>query len=77
MSDGTVTLITGEVVASDSEAWRAECEARHVLRIRHKARRHEYLNRVEDRRGKASRDKLFTDVMALWNALRGDVVESR
>lgn len=35
-------LHTGEEVPSDSEAWRAECEARHVLRLP-QAERMEYL----------------------------------
>lgn len=78
-----VSLFDGSVVRSDSEEWRAECEARHVLRLsgylvtddrgrqqrtsaqRH---RHEYLERVEQKRGRASRDELQAHVMRIWNS---------
>ncbi|MBB3017641.1 uncharacterized protein with PIN domain [Microvirga lupini] len=45
-----VTLYTGEQVPSDSEAWRAECEARHILTMT-QAQRMEFFTMVEKRRG--------------------------
>ncbi len=67
-----VALVDGTFVDSTSELWRAECEARHVLRLRSKMQRHEYLARVEAKRGKDSRDVLQAAVMALWQRLRFD-----
>ena len=47
---GKVTLHTGQLVDSDSEAWRAECEARTILAMPfHK--RAEFFQLVEQRRG--------------------------
>jgi hypothetical protein len=66
-----VRLADGTVVDSASEAWRAECEARHVLRLPTKMRRYDYLDRVEGKRGKASREALQAAVMALWAQLHG------
>ncbi len=46
----TVTLATGEQVPSDSEAWRAECEARAVLAMG-LVKRSEFFELVGKRRG--------------------------
>lgn len=40
---GTVTLIDGREVPSDSEEWRAECEARHILNMPSKADRRDFV----------------------------------
>lgn len=45
-----VTLCDGRQVPSDSEEWRAECEARYVLAIPHE-KRAEFYQRIEARRG--------------------------
>lgn len=45
-----VTLACGRQVQSDSEAWRAECEARYVLAMSLE-KRAEFLALVEQRRG--------------------------
>lgn len=45
-----VTLVTGEQVPSDSEAWRAETEARAVLGMP-QAKRTEFFDLVSKRRG--------------------------
>lgn len=50
-------LHDGTEVASDSEAWRAECEAATVAAMR-PARRLAYLQAVEKRRGKTASDRL-------------------
>lgn len=63
-----VTLHDGRVVDTWSEEWRAECEARAVLRMRSKGDRYAWLNAVENRRGKAARDALHARVLAIWRA---------
>lgn len=45
-----VTLVTGERVPSDSEAWRAECEARAIL-TKSIAQRAEFFELIGKRRG--------------------------
>lgn len=45
-----VTLHTGEQVDSASEAWRAECEARHILAMA-MPQRDEFFQAVERKRG--------------------------
>ena len=65
-----VRLIDGTEVDSCSEAWRAECETRHVLKLPNKAARHAYLARVESKRGKTNRDALEAAVLAVWRAAR-------
>jgi hypothetical protein len=65
-----VTLIDGTVVPSDSEAWRAECEARGVLRLPTKMRRLAYVRGVEEKRGFESAQKLRRDVIRVWEHQR-------
>lgn len=66
-----VTLHDGRVVDSWSEAWRAECEALHVLRLPSKHARHAYLDRVASKRGCAARNALERLAMDVWAALKG------
>lgn len=66
VSLSNVTLIDGRSVRSDSEEWRAECEARAVLRMRSRGVRRGWLLKVEQRRGKENADALYRDVMRLW-----------
>lgn len=61
-----VTLRTGEVVSSASEAWRAECEARHVLAIPGRLARRDYLEGIRKRRGEAGYKYLADLVLAIW-----------
>ena len=61
-----VTLADGRQVLSDSEDWRAECEARHILNMPTKAARHEQLALVEKHRGGAGRKELEDRIMELW-----------
>ncbi len=61
-----VTLRDGTECAKDSEAWRAECEARHVLNLPSKQRRRAYLDMVEQRRGADSPKALERLVVLLW-----------
>lgn len=52
-----VTLWDGQQVPSDSEAWRAECEARAVLAVPHEARAN-MLERIEQKRGAEAKARL-------------------
>lgn len=61
-----VTLIDGTVVPSDSEAWRAECEARGVLRLPGRMRRNAYMHGVEQKRGTEAAQRLRRDVWRMW-----------
>jgi hypothetical protein len=54
----TVTLVTGAVVCSFCEAFRAECEAQFVLSLPTKDQRREYLAKVSRRRGDAAGNQL-------------------
>lgn len=47
----TVTLIDGSRVDSASEAWRHECEARHIARLPTRQQRQDYIASVSQRRG--------------------------
>lgn len=61
-----VTLIDGRQVDSYSEAWRAECEARHVLSIPNILARREYLAAISKRRGEKAGKELADLVRAVW-----------
>ena len=61
-----VILHDGRVVHSSSEEWRAECEARHVLRLPDVKARRAYLRRAGSKRGEAARAQLETHILALW-----------
>lgn len=47
-TDQVAKLIDGTVVCTYCEAWRAECEARHILAIPDKVARREYLRGREE-----------------------------
>ncbi|WVR18307.1 hypothetical protein y223_00027 [Bordetella phage PY223] len=51
-------LIDGREVASDSEEWRHECEARHVASQPTQIDRRNYLDDVRARRGDAAAQQL-------------------
>jgi hypothetical protein len=53
-----------------TEAWRHECEVRHVLKMATRQQRAEYLDGVERKRGKAPADRLRRDVATAWRAAR-------
>lgn len=61
-----VTLIDGTQVDSASEAWRLECEARHVLAMPNIYTRRLYLAEVTKRRGEAGGKYLADKVRAVW-----------
>lgn len=59
-------LPDGREVDTWSEEWRAHCEALHVLQIKRRVDRQLYLERVRQKRGVQSSEKLAGDVFALW-----------
>ena len=61
-----VELHDGRQVSNYSEEWRAECEARAVLRLPTKLRRQGYIIRVREKRGDEAANALERHVMKLW-----------
>lgn len=61
-----VTLMDGREVQSDSEEWRAECEARYLLNRPTIDERRALLAAIEKRRGKAAREDLEQRALAIW-----------
>ena len=53
-------------VDKNSEAWRLECEARHVLSLKDKKARNAYLGRIRVKRGDQAADKLEGAVYRAW-----------
>ena len=62
-----VVLIDGSVVASDSEAWRHECEARAIAKLATLADRRAWLEVIELRRGREEAERLRETMKALWS----------
>ena len=63
-----VTLIDGTVVDCDSEAWRFECEARHILNMPNKPIRIATLENIEKKRGQLARLALEGKILEVWTA---------
>ena len=63
-----VELYDGRQVSNYSEEWRAECEARAVVRLSTKMARRAYIWRVREKRGDAAANALERLVWALWEA---------
>lgn len=63
-----VALLDGTVVDSSSEAWRHECEARHLLDGMQLIPRRAYLAAIKTRRGDAAYNALTATVVAIWTA---------
>lgn len=61
-----VTLHDGREVPSDSEEWRAECEARYLLNRPSIDERRALLAAIEKRRGKQAREELEQRALAIW-----------
>ena len=66
MTRQTVTLIDGTQVDSWAEAWRAECEARHILAMLNVDLRRGYLADITKRRGEVAGKALSDLVRAVW-----------
>lgn len=67
-----VALADGTQVSNYSEAWRIECEARSVLRIRTLEARQDRLRLIEKKRGKRAADQIKDAMLAVWNARMSD-----
>ena len=63
----SITLRDGRIVCSSCQAWRLECEARHVLTLPH---RREYLDEIRKRRGDEAYHALRNEMVALQEATR-------
>lgn len=63
-----VRLIDGSDAPSDSEAWRHECEARHIAALPTLAQRREHLGEIERRRGQEAAGELRATIKRLWKA---------
>ena len=61
-----VALIDGSQVCNYCEAWRVECEARHILTMPSRESRRGYIERVRQKRGEAAARTLADLVMAIW-----------
>jgi hypothetical protein len=62
-----VTLRDGRVVCSSCQAWRLECEARHVLALPH---RRAYLDEIRAKRGVEAYHDLRNEMLSLQEASR-------
>ena len=60
-------LIDGREVASDSEDWRHECEARAIARLPSLADRRAWLEDIKRKRGPAEATRLRETMKQLWN----------
>jgi hypothetical protein len=62
----TVTLATGAQVCTYCEGHRHECEARHVIALRDKFARREYIENITKKRGEKAGKALGDTVKNLW-----------
>ena len=65
IESSAVTLLDGKNVCPVCPSWRLECEAREVLSKPPEARK-AYLEKVEEKRGKAGCDALKAAISAIW-----------
>lgn len=65
------TLHDGREVASDSEEWRAECEARWVLGLPSAEDRRAWIDSLKGWRRPAAIERLQDRVRAIWQRRRG------
>ena len=66
-----VKLSDGREVLSDSDEWRAETEALHILELPTKEIRLNCLDGIEKRRGTAARKELEARILKLWQLRLG------
>jgi cytochrome c556 len=71
MSATLITLVDGQVVASDAEEWRHETLARHVLAKPLDARR-EWLSEFEKRHGAHDAEQLRATMKALHEKAKAE-----
>ena len=72
-----VTLASGAVVSSYSEAWRVECEARSILRLPTLEKRQQRLANIERFRGQPAADELRDAMLVVWNAGQAGKIAAR
>lgn len=65
-----ITLVDGTDTCTWSEAWRHECEARHVANMPTITERRRYLLAIRDKRGEPAWLQLRGTVEAVWKANR-------
>ena len=65
IENNAVTLNDGRSVCSSCPMWRVECEAREVL-SKPLEQRKAYLEKVEEKRGKAGCDELKAAISEIW-----------
>lgn len=63
-----VTLVDGRVVLSDSDEWKHQCMAQHILNKPNKLARQALLSTLEAKHGQLHRLELERTIMALWQA---------
>jgi len=61
------TLPSGQEVHTDSEEWRAWCEAKHVCKLPDRDSRQRYINTIRRVRGDRAADDLQENVRVAWN----------
>lgn len=66
------TLVDGTITCTWSEAWRHECEARHVCDLPTLNKRRDYLLAIRDKRGDKAWLQLRATVEQVWHARRGN-----
>lgn len=62
----TVSELTGQPVDTYSEAWRYECECRHILGLPSSDARNALLASIAKQRGKEAADRLRIDAAAIF-----------
>lgn len=67
-------LLDGREVPSNSQEWRAHCEALHIANLPTLARRRSLLHLIREKRGDAEYRRLCNEVRKIWDAR--DVPES-
>ena len=73
----TVTLIDGSQADSASEAWRHECEARHIANLPTSEQRHDYVAAVAKRRGETAGQALQQLATRIYSAQRDAIRAAR
>jgi len=72
-----VTIHTGEIVSSYSEAWRHETEALTILAMPSSLDRRNAVTKVEKYRGKPAGDALRKSVLSMWKKRQADLAQDR
>jgi hypothetical protein len=71
MSATLIQLVSGELVTSDAEEWRAECLARYILDLPTLPERRAFLAKWEERHGRSETQALKDRMQAIHEARGG------